>query len=241
MLKRTIKAIKDMVFPDSCCLCGDVFSYFEDEHPKILIGGNNITSPYCADCTKALMKAYCDIKEDDFEGINIEFLFEYSGETVQKALKHIKRTRCEKCELFFALLLNQAVKGENIRHIAYIPRSVKLHKKYGFDQSERIVSTFVRINDKVTQIDAFERNRKSSVAQKNLSAKDRFINAKKSLVLHENTKLPKEIIVFDDIITSGATAKTAANLLYNGGVKNIKLIFLAKAGEITKERRKTNE
>ena len=240
MIKRTIKAIKDIVFPDRCCLCGDVFSYFEDEHPKILIGGNKISSPYCADCTKALMKAYCDTKEEHFEGIVIEYLFVYDRETVEKALKHIKRTRCEKCELFFASLLNQAIKDENIRHITYLPRSVKLHKKYGFDQSERIVSAFVRTYGKVKQIDAFKRHRKSS-PQKNLSAKDRFINAEKSLILNENTELPKELLVFDDIITSGATAKTASNLLYNGGVKKIKLIFLAKAGEITKERRKTYE
>ncbi|MBE6623681.1 MAG: ComF family protein [Ruminococcaceae bacterium] len=241
MLKRTFKALKDMIFPDSCCLCGDVFSYFEDAHPKILFGEKKVTSPYCADCTKALMKSYCDTKENNFEGIGIEYLFVYDSETVQKALKHIKRTRCEKCARFFASLLNQAVKDEKIRNITYIPRSVKLERKYGFDQSERIMSTFVRMYEEYRKTDAFKRNKNFSVPQKKLSAKDRFINAEKSLVLQENIKLPKEIIIFDDIITSGATAKTASNLLYNGGVKNIKLIFLAKAGEITEERRKINE
>ena len=237
MLKRTFKALTELVFPESCCLCGDVFSYFEDRRITVLMGEKKLSSPYCAECTKSIMSAYCNSTVKSADNTQTQYLFDYSHETVQIALKHIKRTRCEKCDMFFASILDESVKHENIRHIAYIPRSVKLKKKYGFDQSERIIRTFVRLNDSIVQINAFGRNNKVKTPQKSLSAKNRFINAKKSLVLQENTTLPKEMLVFDDIVTTGATAKTAANLLYGGGVQKIKLLFLAKAREITEERR----
>jgi competence protein ComFC len=236
MQKRTFSALRELVFPDVCCLCGDAFDYFLKDAIKIYLDGDMIESPYCETCTRALMNGYCNESTKRFYKTNSEFLFDYNYEAVQKAISHLKRVRCRKCNEFFAKILSSVLKNKDFEYISYIPRSKIALKKYDFDQSERIISTFVRLSPDHKAIDLLTRSRKHSVQQKSLSAKNRFINAKGSLILRKNARIPNNFVLFDDVTTTGATAQTAIDILKKGGAEKINLIFLAKTRKILKER-----
>ena len=131
--------------------------------------------------------------------------------------------------LFYALAGNDGF-------LTYIPRSVRLYEKYGFDQSERIVRTLVLNHPDIRYQNLFRR-RKNIDEQKDLPFEERFNNAEKALeVIKENgSGIPGRIVVFDDIITTGATAKAAAKLLKKSEAGKIFMLFVAGTNEF-KER-----
>ena len=241
MITRGFSAFKDFVYPDACCLCGEIDGFFSHRPVKIMLGAKEIQSPYCFSCTRSLLKGFEENKFRISERSTAITLFDYTHESVQKAIFHIKKTKCLKCINFFAEIIGDTVKDTGIQRITYIPRSRKHYKTYGFDQSDAVISTFVRDCDNIKLVELFERNRHHSKPQKTLSYDDRFINAKRSLQLRSDADIPKSIIVFDDVMTTGATAETAAELLKAGGADNIVLLFLAGAKIIIEERRKENE
>ncbi len=241
MITRGFNAFKDFLYPDACCLCGEIDGFFSHKPVKIMLGEKEIQSPYCFSCTRSLIKGFEENKFRISETATAITLFDYTHESVQKAIFHIKKIKCSKCINFFAEIVGETTKDLGIQRIAYIPRSRKLYKTYGFDQSEMVISTFVRGCDNIELVELFERNKRHSTPQKTLSYDDRFINAKRSLQLRSDAEVPKSIIVFDDIMTTGATAETAAELLKAGGADNIALLFLAGAKIIIEERRNENE
>jgi competence protein ComFC len=60
-----------------------------------------------------------------------------------------------------------------------------------------------------------------------LKGKEREENIKNIFYINEK-KLPDEIILFDDVITTGSTLKECAKLLRKNGVKEIYSISLAR-------------
>jgi ComF family protein len=64
--------------------------------------------------------------------------------------------------------------------------------------------------------------------QHGLKAKDRAKAAARTFSINPHIKIPKEILLIDDIYTTGATIKAATKLLKSAGVKTINLAILAR-------------
>jgi ComF family protein len=64
--------------------------------------------------------------------------------------------------------------------------------------------------------------------QHGLKAKDRAKAAAKTFLVNPQAKIPKEILLLDDIYTTGATIKAATKLLKSAGVKTINLAIIAR-------------
>ncbi len=64
-------------------------------------------------------------------------------------------------------------------------------------------------------------------AQKGLAFADRLQNLQGRLVLRERTGLPEEVVLIDDVFTTGATADECARLLREAGVLRIYVATLA--------------
>ncbi len=112
--------------------------------------------------------------------------------------------------------------------LAFVPRGRRALAEYGHDQSELIVSELSRILS-IETVRLFER-RKREREQKKLNRGERAKNAAKSIVL--SSELPTDIsersvILFDDIVSSGASMARAASLLHKVGVRNIYAISVA--------------
>lgn len=231
-----------LFLPDVCCICGDIIKNFEDVPKKIKFRGINgkcFDCPYCEFCTRDLERALGPWRRTIFPDIpDAIFLFDYTYETIKRSLHHIKICKCTKCTAFFAGVIKDYVYAlaGNDGFLTYIPRSVRLYEKYGFDQSERIVRTLVLNHPDIRYQNLFRR-RKNIDEQKDLPFEERFNNAEKALeVIKENgSGIPGRIVVFDDIITTGATAKAAAKLLKKSEAGKIFMLFVAGTNEF-KER-----
>jgi len=108
--------------------------------------------------------------------------------------------------------------GEDISEwvCTFPPRSAKGYRKYGFDQGEemaRYLAKELGISYRKLFI-----KRAGTEQKKAANAEKRRENIENSLFLRSPKGcLGMKILLFDDIITSGATMIYAANLLYEGG------------------------
>lgn len=116
--------------------------------------------------------------------------------------------------------------GYNDYVVTYAPRRRKSVKKYGFDQSERLAKALANKLG-IKCISTFKNVAK--IEQKNLSKKERAYNAQGSYIFKEGSlKEYKNIILVDDIMTSGATLYACAFQLYKHGARSVVPVTFAK-------------
>ncbi len=112
--------------------------------------------------------------------------------------------------------------------IAWIPRRKKSVRKYGFDHMERVAVCLSEMLD-IKALPLLTRLSGSS-EQKQLDSRERFQNAASTIKLStEYDILGKDIILIDDVTTSGASISGAAGLLISAGARNIISVALAKS------------
>lgn len=63
--------------------------------------------------------------------------------------------------------------------------------------------------------------------QSHLSREKRLANKYNTFTIKSHSKIPEEVIVFDDIISTGSTLNECAKILKNAGVKKVIGVFLA--------------
>ena len=112
--------------------------------------------------------------------------------------------------------------------ITYVPRSDKLERWNGFDQS-KLIAKGISKRTGIPLVKFF--SHVGSVQQKRLDYSDRRVNAVKSYKLMEENKKyvrGREIILYDDIITTGSTITHCAHLLKSAGAAKVCALALTK-------------
>ncbi|MBN7574705.1 MULTISPECIES: ComF family protein [Clostridium] len=112
--------------------------------------------------------------------------------------------------------------------ITYIPLSKKSKKIRGFNQCEYIAKKIAKdLSIEVLEILIKDKETKE---QKRLKKDERYENIKDAFKIKKGLEIRKyNIILVDDVTTTGATLKEAYKLLRKYQVKDIKLLTLAKS------------
>jgi predicted amidophosphoribosyltransferase len=111
--------------------------------------------------------------------------------------------------------------------VSYITTSAPHIRERGFDHMELVAKHFAKIRKlKFAKTLA----RKSSDSQHDKNAAERQILAAKMFVISRKfaRNVPENILLIDDIWTTGATAISAAKLLRENGVQRIELAIVAR-------------
>ncbi len=141
---------------------------------------------------------------------------------------------------FFAEIISGAVKrlfdlsGEDIHDwiLTYPPRSESKYSEFGYDQSEEIVR---RMSKLLGCNMAQTLRRVGGGEQKSLNPTEREKNAEATVeLIRENVVRGGKYIIFDDILTTGATMNSAARNLYFGGAAEVFPVTIAKTLYIKK-------
>ena len=164
-------------------------------------------------------------------------LVAYRSEDAQnaenKVIYFIKRNKNDRVALFLASQLSDKV-NEILNEIdieakdavlVYIPRSERAVAENGFDQSALICSKLAELS-KVELLPIIVRRRKRAKEQKMLSAAQRASNVTNLFAVDKDIKASKRlngktVILFDDVVTSGASMAEAYKILSNSGAENI--------------------
>ncbi len=189
---------------------------------------------YCIICGKEECEGICKkcINSISKTG-NDEFIDSYgyySGVLKKLIIKFKFHSDFTAGEILADILGEYIVSNYNIEDyiITYVPLTKKSEKNRGFNQCKYISK---RISKK-TGIRCIELivKTKETKEQKLLSKTERIKNIQGVFKLNKNIlSITKGIIVIDDVVTTGATLMEIHKVFYENGIKNIKLLTLARS------------
>ena len=212
-----IDFILDLIYPNVCGFCGKI---------------NN--ESLCNECEEKINpKLVCNIDkyEDKFFSEHL-YLFKYE-ENIRKSILEYKFNDKDYLYKTFSKIIikNEKICGFLIKYYIIIP--VPIHKKRfnvrGYNQSELIAKEIAK-NIKSIK---FENNIlfkiQNTNPQSTLNKLDRSINAQNAYSIKNSERFKnKNILLLDDIYTTGSTVNECSRILKLNNSKDIGIITLAK-------------
>lgn len=200
-----LQKVKDFIFSRKCSVCGRIV--------------NEIGKYICIDCTQ-LLKRKAQLKNVE----NYFFLFYYEKDIknviADYKLKNRQRLSIELSSFVKKPLIN-LIKEEEIDIIIPVPISKERYRERGFNQVELLLETMNIAYNKIEKI----RNTKHMYDL--LDEKSREDNIKNAFYNHLDLN-NKNILLIDDIVTTGRTIKEIMNEIYkNTNPKNIFVFSIA--------------
>lgn len=192
---------------DGCVKCGKPIVNHSLEKQSIEGCG------YCFNKTFYFDKAISCIEYDEISK-EIIFKFKYSNHTYMS--KYIANIMKEKLDL------------ENLKfdYILYVPLHKKRQKKRGFNQSEKIAKNLGKLIE-VPVIDVLVRKEHTKRLYK-LNKLERHIELKNAFAIKDNkyNLTKKNILLVDDIFTTGSTVNEISKVLKLEGVNKVFVISM---------------
>ncbi len=158
----------------------------------------------------------------------------FKNEIIQKLIKGLKYERRQNLSLPASQIIKLFIQKTNFNFKDYLIIPIPIHKSKekirGFNHAELIGEHLSKSNDlrMIKNCLIKSKNTKSQTETEN--HEERFKNIKDSFLI-KNPELIKNqnIILLDDVSTSGATLSEASEILKKSGAKNIIALVLAKA------------
>lgn len=222
--------MKSILFKNSCLICKRVS---EIELCESCINQfQKLPFNTCPVCKSILKDNICNLcQEKNFLFKNLIALGVYNG-LIKIIIYNFKFAKIKKYKEPLAILLSQKIKQEfDIEQIDYII-PVPLHKERlkerGFNQSELLAKRISKIINKPC-ITSLKRIKKT-LPQHSLSPLEKIENIKDAFEIKTKKNLKnKNILIIDDIFTTGSTIQEICKVLLKHGVKDIYVAVLAKA------------
>jgi competence protein ComFC len=118
------------------------------------------------------------------------------------------------------------IEGYKKYKATYIPLSKQRERYRGYNQSKLLADKVAyRLNMKVLDLLERKGQGETQVTAKTKVARKRNIRGVFSL--QEGVKVPDKLILFDDVVTTGATVEEAVRVLKKTGAKKVMVVALA--------------
>jgi len=217
-----------MFFPSRCISCNSPISYFDRGICFDCLSKVERVDGECPICSGNLINGRCEICGDRkfYLNGNISLLkYKAVGKDIVVAFKYRNQIRLLHC---FTAEYLQKIKGRNfpIDVITFIPMGKKSFLKRGYNQTEILahyLSKKLKIPMKPLLKEVGENN-----LQKEQKYIGRFLNViGKYKAIKQNYFFQKNILIVDDVLTTGATLNECARLLLDGGASSVYSATLA--------------
>ena len=166
--------------------------------------------------------SFCKNGRREFDIARAPFMYK---DSVAKGIKDFKyRNRRYLAKTFAYFLAIEFYKNDFIPDLIIpIPLHEKRYKKRGYNQSELLANELSKLIDVEVDAQSFQKI-KHTEHQTNLNYEERQDNLKESFKVVDKKKLKnKNILLIDDVFTTGATLNTASECLKNEG--DVKKVF----------------
>ncbi|HAH18618.1 ComF family protein [uncultured Eubacterium sp.] len=232
---KGLKSILDIVYPRTCPICGKTLS--DDKlicdvcNGRLVYANKNI----CIHCGKILKDRastickVCETSETYFEEGRSVF---YYNDAIKNALMDFKYHNRRENAKFFAESIMQSYADRislwNIDLIVPIPVHKKKLIERGYNQAAVLASELCKLS-KWDWTEALIRVEKTK-PQKELTRLDRLNNLEKAIMVDDkklNLIKDKNILIIDDIYTTGATVSSSSKVLLESGASKVFFITVA--------------
>jgi len=173
----------------------------------------------------------CGCKEvENIDGIIFPYF--YSSDKLTQAIYAVKKANLYYINEFFAksmynsLKICDKIKISDIDVMTNTPRMRDSIKLYGYNQTEvlaKLISKYAGIN----YTPVLEASKLYDREQKSLDKTQRVLNVKNKFTLVKKIKTDKELIkgknvlIIDDVVTTGSTLSECARVMKNIGAENV--------------------
>lgn len=222
-LKKVFKSILDLLFPKKCAYCRELITEGFLCYTCNAVYMKEITDG-CLGCGRAHPFCTCAIRHMEDE--RLIHSLPYKDEGVSKAV--LLRMKDGKYRLILEELtdrLEGAIRANDIDNswtLTFIPRAPSKIRMYGVDQTKELACMLSR----KTGLECIKTIKCRSLyrEQKRLGLNARKLNANKRFHLRrgaEHLIKGRKILLLDDIVTSGASAKRCIELLREAGASDV--------------------
>lgn len=193
------------------------------------------TAAFCRDCLRQIQR--CQFAEPTWEHQAQLPVFAWGcySDALRRAIAAFKYNNQPQLARLFGQWLADVWFSTTPRAtdaiVVPIPMHVRKRQQRGFNQAELLAEHFCDRTQLPLQRHGLERSRETT-AQFQLSASDRAQNLADAFSLgtaFRNRPPTKAVLLLDDIYTTGATARSAAQTLRRHGIRVQGLIVLARA------------
>lgn len=203
--------------------------------------------PICQRQTPAVLCVYCQRQLERCQFANTKQLWQgelpvfawgnYGG-AIKRSLAVLKYDRQPQIAQPLGQWLGQAwlnsdLAGTQKLIVVPIPLHVNKQRQRGYNQAELLAESFCQITRLPLQRHGLERVRETE-AQFTKGAAERETNLKSAFALGKNwrkSRTASPVLLLDDIYTTGATARSAADVLRQQGITVYGLVAIAASGQ----------
>lgn len=164
-------------------------------------------------------------------------VFLYEDPLAKNMILALKFKRMESVGVFLGKLLAQYVKNV-FNHdvtplhgmiVIPIPLSRERFRERGFNQAALLAQSFAEELNLSVEENVLTRRRHTKPQSQTKQAKDRIQNVKEVFeVIHSHTLKGKDVVLIDDVTTTGATLESASHVLREAGAKKIIALTVAR-------------
>jgi ComF family protein len=189
-------------------------------------------SPVCIDCLNSILVADEIRLEDEYlrnfssskviKDFYSRFVFE-TDKTLQQIIHALKYQKKFKLGMFLGEILSEGIKNRNWQVDLIVPVPIHHLKKVerGYNQSDYIVKGLSKSLNIPYSTKLIKRIRHTE-SQTKLNMKQRSENVANAFKVTNTKKITgKNILVVDDVCTTGATIQECGKALVNGGAKTV--------------------
>ena len=224
-------AVGRVIFPPRCVLCDELLEPGQTWlHPQCEKDIFRVQEPVCMHCGRPVLaegEEFCPDckrkKNGSFSFRQGKALFVYQGR-IKKAMYRFKYANRREYAAYFAVYADEKY-GEWLRKIAPeaivpVPMYGKKQRKRGYNQAELLARECAKIMN-IPYFDTLEKF-KENREQHSIKASERAKNVKGVYrIIDKELVCDKNILIIDDIITTGHTLGECAKILIKKGCKSV--------------------
>lgn len=214
---KFIEKILDLIFPPVCGICN-----------------KKINTYLCGKCEKEINKITCvgENKYSDKYFSTHMYLFKYEGIIRDKIISYKFDDKPYLYKTFCEIFVKNKKVCEFLKNydiIISVPMYKKKKNQRGYNQSELIAREIAQKVENIQYRNDILVKIKNTAKQSSLNKEQRKENLKNAYAIKNKEYIHnKNILIFDDIYTTGSTANECAKTLSEAGAKEIGILTIAK-------------
>lgn len=235
--QKTAIAVLDLILPPRCIGSGDIV----DSQGTISSGFwqelHFIEAPFCALCGTPFsldieagsLCASCIETEPEFDSARAAVIYNDASRKAVLDFKYGDRLHAVKT---FVPWMQRAGQAQINLCDMIIPVPLHPRRLWGrrFNQAALLAQEIARLNKKL-HLPHLLRRQRFTTTQKGLTRKERQINVRNAFIISkglDNILAGKNILLIDDVFTSGATLNECARVLKTSGAQTVHVLTIAR-------------